>query len=95
MATVTTYLDSDLRKMSDAERHAATLKLVQGAQRKPNGEIRDLELQIKAFEDMRGVCTAKMRELVRSGAMREDDAVCHWLILADLLDDLRATQAAW
>lgn len=92
MATVTTYLDSDLRKMSDAERDAAALKLVQSSRRMPNGEVHELNQQLAAFEEVHRMTTAQMRERVRAGVFQETDVVCRWLMLADLRDALLQMQ---
>lgn len=94
MAATVTYSAQELRAMSPAELDEAARALVQGARRTPTAEeIKEIEDQLRTFEVHQGCSTGEMRARVRDGSLREDERVCHWLIMADLLDKLRSMRA--
>lgn len=92
MGTVTSFRDSDLSKMSPGERARALAQLARGAQRAPNGEVSKLSAQVSEFERVHSMSTAEMRDRVHRGTMPETEPVCRWLMLAELLDDLRGVR---
>ena len=75
-----TVKDADLRAMSESERDAAWDKLIKATQQPPNGEMRELDEQIRAYESQYGMDSATMRHRVRTRALEESWEICQWLM---------------
>jgi hypothetical protein len=82
---------SELAGMSDETRASTLRALVRAADRAPNGELRELDEQIGAFEARFGLDSEAMRRDVANGSRRETADVCEWLMLLRVRERLRAT----
>jgi hypothetical protein len=67
-----------------------TRELGTAARGKPNGELRDVDSRIHAFETRFGVDSATLRSEVASGKRPETWDVCQWLMLLQERDRLVA-----
>ena len=81
-----TIKDSDLRRMSPEQREEAISQLVRAARSSPNGEARDLDAQIHAFEEQFGLSSEQLRRELAQGKRTETWEICQWLMLLDQRD---------
>lgn len=95
MAAKVRYSDAQLRAMSEDARNRALARLVEAARQPVNGELRELDVEIKAYEDRFGFSSERMRSMVGAGEMRETLEVCDWLMTLNRRERLakRAAQA--
>ncbi len=84
---------SDLRKMSPDEQDEAMRKLVKVARARPNGELKDLDAQIQAFEQKHGLSSDDLRHELAQGRRKESWEICQWLMLLDQRDLLGSRKA--
>lgn len=84
---------SELRQMSPERQEEAVKKLVRAANSRPNGEARNLDEQIQAFEEKFGVSSADLRRELAQGRREESWEICKWLMLLDQRDVLGARSA--
>lgn len=79
--------------MSPERQEEAVKKLVRAATSQPNGEARDLDHQIHAFEEKFGLSSEDLRRELAQGKRDESWEVCKWLMLLDQRDLLGARAA--
>ena len=79
--------------MSPERQNEAVKKLARAAKSMPNGEIRDLDLRIHAFEEKHGLSSADLRRELAQGKRQESWEICKWLLLLDQRDLLGARVA--
>lgn len=84
---------ADFRKLSPERQEEAVGKLARAATATPNGEARDLEMQIQAYEKQFGVSSEQLRRELAQGKRHESWDVCKWLMLLDQRDLLGARSA--
>ncbi len=77
---------SELRQMSPERQEEAVKKLVRAANSRPNGEVRDLDHQIRAFEEKFGLSSEDLRRELAQGKRDESWEICKWLMLLDQWD---------
>lgn len=83
---------SELRKLSKGEREAKLQELARAAQEPPNGQLRDLNAQIRQFEQRYDKDSATMRNELASGALQETADICQWLHLLNLRDRIQSAR---
>lgn len=66
---------------------------MRAATSQPNGEARDLDQQIHAFEAKFGLSSEELRRELAQGERDESWEVCNWLMLLDQRDLLGARSA--
>lgn len=81
-----TVRDSDLRRMNPEQREEALSELVRAARSSPNGEVRDLDEQIQAFEAKFHLSSDELRRELAQGKRAETWEICQWLMLLDQRD---------
>lgn len=81
---------AELRSMLPAQREERLQELLKSTRHAPNGEIRDIDLQIAAFEHQFGVDSDTMRREVSEGKREESWVICQWLQLLGMKNDLAA-----
>ena len=77
---------SDLKKMSPDEQDEALRSLVKVARGGPNGDLRDLGMQIHAFELKYRLSSNELRHELAQGKLKESWEVCQWLLLINQRD---------
>ncbi len=85
--------NSDLKKMSPDEQDEAMRNLVKVARGKPNGEFKDLDAQIEAFEQKHQLSSDELRHELAQGKRKESWEICQWLMLLDQRDLLGSREA--
>lgn len=83
---------SDLKKLSPEQQDEAMRQLVKVARSEPNGELKDLEVQIQAFELKHGLSSNDLRHELALGRRKESWEICQWLMLLDQRDLLGSRQ---
>ena len=81
---------SELRRMSPERQEEAIQELARAARSQPNGEARDLDQQIHAYEEKFGLSSEDLRRELAQGKRKESWEVCKWLMLLDQRDLLGA-----
>lgn len=74
---------SELQQMSPEQQEEAIQRLVQAAQSQPNGEVQELDLQIRTFEEKYGLSSEDLRRELAQGKREESWEICTWLMLID------------
>lgn len=77
---------ADLRKMSAEEQDEAMRGLVRVARGQPNGELRELDQQIRELEEKHGLSSDDLRRELSRGKRKESWEICQWLMLLDQRD---------
>jgi hypothetical protein len=85
--------NSDLKKMSPDQQDEAMQNLVKVARGKPNGELKDLDVQIHAFELKHQLSSDELRHELAQGKRKESWEICQWLMLLDQRDLLGSRKA--
>ncbi|HEY8205976.1 MAG TPA: hypothetical protein VIG99_00750 [Myxococcaceae bacterium] len=85
---------TELRQMSPERQEEAIKELVRAANSPPNGEMRDLDQQICAFEEKFGLSSQELRRELAQGRREESWEVCQWLMLLDQRDYLLGARSA-
>lgn len=80
----------DLKMMAPEDRERLMKELVLATQNAPNGELRQLEDEVEAFEKKFGFDSETMQAQLASGTLRETWEICQWLMTLRLRDDLAA-----
>jgi hypothetical protein len=80
--------DAELRRMPADAKRVRMSELVAETQRRPNGELTELDRKLAAYEKTYGVSSAEMVERVASGKQRETWDICQWLMTYHLRRDL-------
>lgn len=84
---------SELEKLSPEKRQVRVRQLAEATQRPVNGEVKDLDREIRAFEARHGMDSDALRKGLTNGEIEETDDICQWLMrltLRDRLVELRA-----
>ena len=85
--------DSELRKLSEAEREAKLVDLIAQTRAPLNGEVAELSAKIARLATKLGVTADTVRDDVASGAVSETEGVCHLLMLLNLRNRLESLTA--
>ncbi len=85
---------SEFREMSEEERDAAIARLVEAAYGPPNGQIEDLETQIRYFEFKYETSSERMREELLEGKRKETADIASWLMLLRLRENIGLSKSA-
>lgn len=82
---------AELKTMSPSQRKQRLAELAAATRRPASAdEIEELETVIARIERWHGFSTAELRVRLAAGTLKETAAICEWLMLAGLLDRLRA-----
>lgn len=84
---------SELEKLTPEKRQARVRQLAEATQRPVNGEVKDLDREIAAFEARHGMNSETLRKRLADGEIEETNDICQWLMrltLRDRLVELRA-----
>jgi hypothetical protein len=73
-----------LSKMQEGERGRALGELVRAAKAKPNGQMREIDGRIRAFEIRYEMTSTEMRERFRRSELADTAEVAQWLMLVRL-----------
>jgi len=79
--------------MTPERQEDAVKKLVRAAHSQPNGEARNLDQQIRFFEEKFGLSSEELRRELAQGKRDESWEVCKWLMLLDQRDLLGSRSA--
>lgn len=85
---------SELRKMSEEERVEAIDKLVEAAYGPPNGQLEDLETQIRKFEFRYETSSERMLKELSEGSRKETAEITSWLMLLRLRENIGLSEPA-
>jgi exonuclease VII small subunit len=81
---------SELRKMNPERQEQAVKELVRAVNSMPNGEILDLDRQIRDYEEKFKLSSDALRHELAQGKRQETWEVCKWLLLLDQRDLIAA-----
>lgn len=84
---------SELNRLPSSEQEAVLRDLVEVVRSKPNGELKDLDSRIVAYEVKHGMSSEQLRRELSQGRMKESWEICQWLMLLDQRDLLGARKA--
>ncbi|MEK7704754.1 MAG: hypothetical protein AAB426_07310 [Myxococcota bacterium] len=83
---------SDWSAMSETDRRAALDALVADANSPPNGELADIDREIREYERLYEVPSDQMVAELNAGKRRETAEIASWLIALSLRDRLAPNQ---
>lgn len=75
------FTDAEYRKMTPTERKAVLKAASVVLASPPNGELHDVDLEIRAFEERLNLPSETMKERVSEGSLKETWEICQWLML--------------
>jgi hypothetical protein len=84
--------DSELRKLSPDERRKVYAQLAEAAFATPNGEIEELNAELRSYEQRYELSSAHLVQALESGHLRETADVASWVITLRLRDHVVAQQ---
>lgn len=79
---------SEIGRLPTAERAADIRTLSVATQRPLNGEVKNLEREIRAYEARHGFSSKELRQRLAEGRIEETEDVCRWLMRLKLRDRL-------
>jgi len=79
---------SEFHGASDARRDELLSELVRDARTPPNGEAKEIDAEIRVFEQRYEMTSAQMVERLTGGQQRETFDICNWLMLLEVRDRL-------
>src|SRR5438132_10033559 len=87
------YRLTDWSKKTPAEREQILRELVQAVNQPPNGELAELDAEVRAFETRLGMDSETMRARLDAGEIEETLDLCKWLMALRLRDEIAALSA--
>jgi len=87
------YRLTNWSKKTPAEREAILRELVRAVDQPPNGELAQLEEEIRGFEARLGMDSGTMKTRLEAGEIEETLDVCKWLMAIRLRDEIAAIPA--
>ncbi|HCF56954.1 MAG TPA: hypothetical protein DFS52_03030 [Myxococcales bacterium] len=80
--------DIDFRRMTPEEQKSTLRDLVGATNSAPNGELVELDNEIKAYEARRRMSSKEMLRKLEAGEIHETNEICSWLIALKVRDHL-------
>jgi hypothetical protein len=79
---------AELKTMSAREQERRVSELIRAARSAPNGEIEELDREIRAYEQRYGLDSASLEREVAGGHRQETEDICRWLMLLRIRERL-------
>jgi hypothetical protein len=87
------YRLTNWSKKTPAERDEILREMVQAVDQPPNGELAELDEEIRGFETRLGMDSGTMKARLEAGEIEETLDVCKWLMAIRLRDEIAALSA--